>query len=79
MNEPMTPPERHEDRERKSRRGRKLRDLALLLPCAGVVLFATPVLDMFAAANSDIGQKCNRTSNLGFRSDVPHDEAMSAS
>ena len=54
IQEPMAAPE---VREAAARRGRKLRDLGLLLPLAGAVVFASPVLDMFESVNSSVGYK----------------------
>lgn len=53
----MTKPEGYDRREKDARRGRKLRDLALLLPISGAIAFTSPVLDSFASANADIGHK----------------------
>jgi hypothetical protein len=53
----MTEPQGYDGRERVARRGRKLRDLALLLPLCGAIAFTSPVLDAFASANIDIGHK----------------------
>lgn len=53
----MKEPEGYQRREHALRHSRKLRDLALLLPFCGAIAFASPVLDAFASANSDIGHK----------------------
>lgn len=54
LQDPVAAPE---NREAAARRGRKLRDLGLLLPLAGAVVFASPVLDMFESANNSVGHK----------------------
>lgn len=53
----MNDPQRYKRREEHARHSRKLRDLALLLPFCGAIAFASPVLDAFASANTDIGHK----------------------
>lgn len=53
----MTELQGYKRREEGARRSRKLRDLALLLPFGGAIVFASPVLDAFESANAGIGHK----------------------
>ncbi len=53
----MTGPQPNSSAGDASRRSRKRRELALILPLCGAIVFASPVMDMFTGSTTSLGGK----------------------